>query len=359
MTRPNIVRADTIDLQDQDNPSAADHQKPQIHGGLAPHQRAEVHHVLEERSSEEHALADAWNISGGSIVEEPDLIEHAQEQHASEQDQATHGMEQENGENGEGEDDDMMDRISSSPSIDDGGYLPRQQHIPHRQHLVVERVKWPPRTSSLSPSPRNTPTPTRETFNQSSASSTSTLDSSPFLQTPQHLPLHVRRTGRAASPLAYPSDMHEGSPLADRQQRKDYRGVSSSKRHHSLGRYRDSLETINPLASNRTSKPSGDHSQSRKYTPDELSSEANIVLRDDQAGAKSVIIHDVSRMLKPIESPFRVHPFQRTLANIIDQELEHSPSLTSIASIDLQDVLLPVDDPLLDTPPSPTDSTNS
>ena len=37
MTRPNIVRADTIDLQDQDNPSAAEHSKPAVQNGLAPH----------------------------------------------------------------------------------------------------------------------------------------------------------------------------------------------------------------------------------------------------------------------------------------------------------------------------------
>lgn len=62
MTRPNIVRADTIDLQDQDSPSAAEHHKPSLQNGLAPHQRAEVHHVLEERHSEEHALADVREL---------------------------------------------------------------------------------------------------------------------------------------------------------------------------------------------------------------------------------------------------------------------------------------------------------
>lgn len=62
MTRPNIVRADTIDLQDQDSPSAAEHHRPALQNGLAPHQRAEVHHVLEERSSEEHALADVREV---------------------------------------------------------------------------------------------------------------------------------------------------------------------------------------------------------------------------------------------------------------------------------------------------------
>lgn len=203
MTRPHIVRADTLDLQDQENPTAAEHHKPVINGGLAAHQRAEIHHIREERDSEEHALQDAWNMAG-DLTEEPDALDHAQEQHGT-ADPTTNGTHQdgEDGtEDGEGDgDDDMMDRISSSPSIDDGGYSQHSTSLRH--NLAIDRVKWPPRTSSLSPSPRNTPTPTRErTFNQSSSPlSFSTPDSSPFVQTPRHLPLHVRRTGRAASPL--------------------------------------------------------------------------------------------------------------------------------------------------------------
>lgn len=203
MTRPHIVRADTLDLQDQENPTASEHHKPVINGGLAAHQRAEIHHVREERDSEEHALQDAWNMSG-DLTEEPNALEHAQQQNGT-SDSITNTTQQEGedgGEDGEGDaDDDMMDRISSSPSIDDGGYSPH--NTPFRANPAIERVKWPPRTSSLSPSPRNTPTPTRErTFNQSSSPSPpSTLDSSPFVRTPQHLPLHVLGTGGAASTL--------------------------------------------------------------------------------------------------------------------------------------------------------------
>lgn len=252
MTRPNIVRADTLDLQDQDNPTAAEHQKPLTNGGLAPHQRAEVHHVLEERSSEEHALADAWNMAGGEITQEPGIIDHAQDEHSEQdhdhdQDHTTNGNGDEGEENGESEDDDMMDRISSSPSIDDGASTALPYHSPPPKHTpAMERVRWPTRTSSLSSSPRNTPTPTRETFNQSCSS---TPDSSPFLQTPQHLPLHVRRTGRAASPLAHRLDFSPSAvdgdserPKLARHQRKSATSSHTSKRHHSLGRYRDSLE---------------------------------------------------------------------------------------------------------------------
>ena len=64
-------------------------------------------------------------------------------------------------------DDDMMDKISSSPSIEDGKYpLPR----------------WPPRSSSKDheASPASEPTPTR---------GTSPTSSSPFMSPPVHFPL--------------------------------------------------------------------------------------------------------------------------------------------------------------------------
>lgn len=244
MTRPNVVRADTIDLQDPDNPSAAEHHQPSIQGGLAPHQRAEVHHVLEERESEEHALQDAWNITG-SLTDEPGAIDESQQQNGEPTVNGEH--QQSNGEGGESEtegEDEMLDRISSSPSIDDGGYPLHSS--PSSVSSPLQRVIWPQRTSSLSPSPRNTPTPTRETFNQSASS---TPDSSPFLLAPQHLPLYVRRSGKGASPLARQLD--SSSSLFDERSRQtssirihraDDAFSYSSKHHHPLGRYRPSPE---------------------------------------------------------------------------------------------------------------------
>ena len=246
MTRPNIVRADTIDLQDQDNPSAAEHHQPSLQGGLAPHQRAEVHHVLKERVSEEHILQEAWNHTG-ILTEEPSAIDEA-EQQRDEQGSATNGTHgEEGGEGGESEaegDDDMMDRISSSPSIDEGGY--KLYSSPPMAAQPRQQVMWPERTSSLTPSPRSTPTPTRETFNQSASS---TPDSSPFLQTPQHLPLLVRRSGKALSPLGQSMDW-SSSPFNEspklgpliKLQRADDSFSYSSKHHHPLGRYRPSPE---------------------------------------------------------------------------------------------------------------------
>lgn len=202
------MRADTIDLQDQSSPSASEHHKPQLEGGLAAHQRAEVHHVYQERSSEEHALADAWKMTD-NLTEEPEAIDDAQQLHYTNEPSLTNGVHheheegmEERGADGDADgdpdaDDDMMDRISSSPSIDDGGYTLSRTSTP----AIPGEMIWPERKSSLSPSPRETPIstpPSRAIFDESASS---TPGSSPCLQTPLHLPLHVRRTGRAASPL--------------------------------------------------------------------------------------------------------------------------------------------------------------
>ena len=80
---------------------------------------------------------------------------------------------------------------------------------------------------------------------------------------------------------------------------------------------------------------------------------------DDRGSESSVLVHSVDSPARPIESPFRRHSFTRSLTDLTGTDLEPSPSLTSIGSVDLQDVLLPIDDPLLDTPPSPTDSLGS
>lgn len=158
--------------------------------------------MVEERQSEEQSLADAWNIAG-SLTDEPGAIEQAQAN--AEHEHVTNGTQQdgeEGGEGGESEaegDDDMMDRISSSPSIDDGGYTLHSSPPPHIARLKV----WPARSSSLSPTP--TVTPTRGNFN-SSASPTSTAESSPFLQTPQHLPLRRAWMEKEASPLSKAMD---------------------------------------------------------------------------------------------------------------------------------------------------------
>ena len=377
MTRPNIVRADTLDLQDEDHPTAAEHTKPNLQGGLAPHQRAEVHHVLEERVSEEHALEDAWNIAD-NLTDEPDAIDQAQ--HQQQQNGGQQG--QTNGQQAGGEgseegdaDDDMMDRISSSPSIDDGGYLP---HSSPPSPQPRGRTIWPVRSSSLTPSPRNTPTPTRETFNQSSSSPT---DSSPFLQTPQHLPLQARRAEREASRLASHIELssspfdHSPRHLPTIMVERANDNVSfTSEHHHSRSRYMDSQE-LEPVLETEDDDDSllapsleaededvdmdaTNDSQRSQHGPERIDPQ-DYRRGSDRPSASSVLIHDIDQDLRPIESPFRTHNFSRNTIILSVPHLEESPSLNSIASVDLKDLLLPIDDPLLDTPPSPTDDADS
>ena len=171
---------DTIDLQNQDAPSAKDHSRQPTHPGPlgdgppAPHQAGALrsvghelgeHHVRSPRASQDlsgkelqllHEDNDGTNEeqrnrdSGGSNGEDGDMGEV---------------------EGGDGMDDDMMDKISSSPSIDDGGYsLP---------------FAWPPREASLLSTPSSFQT------SQSQPTAFEENSSSPYVSTLVHVPLSL------------------------------------------------------------------------------------------------------------------------------------------------------------------------
>lgn len=360
MTRPNIVRADTIDLQDQDNPSAAEHQKPAFSGGLAPHQRAEVHHVLEERDEEENILVDAWNATD-DLTEEPGAIEHAQQQSTA---QAPTNGARDSSKEGKGGgdaetdgDDDMMDRISSSPSIDDGGYTLHSSPLPsHRDKL------WPMRKSSLSPSSRGAATLLSETFNQSAPS---TPGSSPFLQTPQHLPLHVRRTGSTASPLAQEPDW-SSSPYDCLPERLPLRQVRpadnafsySSRYHHQMGKYRPS-SGFGLVSGGRVSTDDFIRCGDIEESSDDLNDGQLPGNQVDYDEDEATLFSGFNLAGGPSADRCR-DQFTESVADVDPKRtLEKSPSLHSLPSVDLQDVLLPLDDPLLEIPPSPSESSGS
>ncbi|KAI1094689.1 hypothetical protein F5B19DRAFT_482129 [Rostrohypoxylon terebratum] len=147
MTRPQMIRADTIDLQDQDSPSAKKHithspskAASNTNGLLAPHQAETLREVEEDRAREEDRSPRAsWpdgddrtdlqqyaadlangiaNSLNGNKMQSEDALAIAQ----------NGGVTVTNSEDGDLEantdddlDDDMMDKISSSPSIEDGG----------------------------------------------------------------------------------------------------------------------------------------------------------------------------------------------------------------------------------------------
>lgn len=100
------------------------------------------------------------------------------------------------GEGDDSMDEDMMDKISSSPSIDDGGYsLPQY---------------WPRRVDSLSPNVTPLSSPTFSNVMDCGSSS-------PFVATPLHYPIHLTSV------------------------REEILRVSSTNHHHPRGKYSSSL----------------------------------------------------------------------------------------------------------------------
>ncbi|TGO59020.1 hypothetical protein BOTNAR_0171g00230 [Botryotinia narcissicola] len=159
MTRPEIIRADSIDLQDQNAPSAQDHSKKHANtaplgtGPPAPHQAEALREVAAEVADEQHRsprVSREWANGEGQMI----------------QDYTSSGGEDGDMADAEGDDsmdDDMMDKISSSPSIDDGGYsLPKI---------------WPSRSDSLSRA-------SSSSFSQACGES-----SPPFVEPPTFFPL--------------------------------------------------------------------------------------------------------------------------------------------------------------------------
>ncbi|KAJ5582231.1 hypothetical protein N7535_000851 [Penicillium sp. DV-2018c] len=122
MTRPQIIRADTLDLQDHDAPSAKDHSRqpetPEPLGGgrPAPHQELSIRNAEQESQAEIRNGPDKNNAYRGDnrVYREPDDEEN---------DGDDSHYDHEDGDLADGESDDLMDddmdKLSSSPSIDD------------------------------------------------------------------------------------------------------------------------------------------------------------------------------------------------------------------------------------------------
>ncbi|KAK4123528.1 hypothetical protein N657DRAFT_655935 [Parathielavia appendiculata] len=191
MTRPQIIRADTIDLQAHEAPSAqTHHRRPIPDGSPAPHQAETLRGVAAE-TAEEHlqsprlswnpdpddtqqraALESATGAQNGTLDKmragaQQDALAIAQNGGLTAQDTDDGDLD---GDADADMDDDMMDKISSSPSIEDGG----------------STFGLPTLYSSSSGSPAQSPTL------RSPSPSANVCDprlSSPYLQSPDHLPL--------------------------------------------------------------------------------------------------------------------------------------------------------------------------
>ncbi|KAA8567662.1 hypothetical protein EYC84_008135 [Monilinia fructicola] len=166
MTRPEIIRADSIDLQDQNSPSAQDHSKKECKCGTfgcraactASGRSITGRQMIQDYTNDDLAARVASALNGNNQQDDLAIAQNG-------------GLTASGGEDGDmadaegddGMDDDMMDKISSSPSIDDGGYsLPKI---------------WPSRSDSLS----------RES--SSSLSQACGESSSPFVEPPSFFPL--------------------------------------------------------------------------------------------------------------------------------------------------------------------------
>lgn len=151
---------DTIDLQDQTQPSAKDHTRQPSHpaalgvGPAAPHQaetlrevaaEAEEEHAKSPRVSGDWSNGDNTGFAGGHAG-----INGTLQQTAESQNNHYGGSNEESdGDGNEDElDEDMMDKISSSPSIDDGGcFLPTPKDWPFQvdsRTLATTRHFTPP-----------------------------------------------------------------------------------------------------------------------------------------------------------------------------------------------------------------------
>ena len=186
---------DTLDLQDHTSPSAKDHSKqpnhpsPYGYGPAAPHQAKTLRYAEYEAHHEQHTSprASEERVNGGYQADQPfydDLDDEREDEHPTSQNAANGaGYNGQDLDEGDGEDshdedmdDDLMDKISSSPSIEDGKY---------------SLLLWPQRVDSVDSeaSPASLSTPTRG----------NSFSSSPFSSTPEHFPLHPSQSFRPAS----------------------------------------------------------------------------------------------------------------------------------------------------------------
>ncbi|RQM06284.1 hypothetical protein DH86_00001092 [Scytalidium sp. 3C] len=119
MTRPQIIRADTIDLQDHNAPSAKDHTRQPEHpaplgaGPPAPHQAE----MLREHAPDSTDISRDWHDDGSVDGAGQDRLAVAQ--NGGHTGSTAEDGDLADAEGDDGMDDDMMDKISSSPSIDD------------------------------------------------------------------------------------------------------------------------------------------------------------------------------------------------------------------------------------------------
>ncbi|ORY69698.1 uncharacterized protein BCR38DRAFT_90534 [Pseudomassariella vexata] len=197
MTRPQIIRADSIDLQDPDTPSAKNHTlttNATTNGqAVAPHQAETLREVAAETADERRVswanadIGDFQQYANDDVDVDQNGNGNSNSNGFKMQQQDTLAMAQNGGgpgnvsdnddmdADGDDMDDDMMDKISSSPSIEDGGYTSQPRLPP----------PWPARVDSL-----------RAPCSPSSPTCSDPRSSSPYLERPGYLP--IRQSSKAS-----------------------------------------------------------------------------------------------------------------------------------------------------------------
>lgn len=198
------IYTDTIDLQDRAAPSAKHHQQsigtiPTAIGPLAPHQAETIREIASETAEENlrsprvswpsrdvgdlHQYAeDLVAVEQNNLAAQQNALNagHNTMQAGQQQDAlaiAQNGglSSQENsdieGDADDSLDDDMLDKISSSPSIEDGGSPPAS----------TSQASWPPRQDSLHQH--------AAPVSPLSVTTSDTRSSSPYLEYPEYLPI--------------------------------------------------------------------------------------------------------------------------------------------------------------------------
>lgn len=226
----NTQFADTIDLQSPDSPSAKDHTRQPTHpvplgdGPPAPHQAIALKHAEQEVEFHTRSPRMSQDLSNKELQllhEDSDSFDStnaagpAHDLHSLQRNGISNGPVRDDADIGDlegddGSDDDMMDKISSSPSIEDGG-----------SSLTLP---WPDRGDSilspLTPIEDAAPPPPRHKM----------LSSSPLLSPPTHFPPSYPQKEVASDPL---KDHHHGGEYrTDRQDSGFNEDESTTRSHH-------------------------------------------------------------------------------------------------------------------------------
>lgn len=195
----NISFVDTIDLQSPQSPSAKDHTRQPTHPGPlgdgppAPHQAIALKNAEQEvefhtrsprmsqdlSNKELQLLHEDSDDSTNATGSDPD--HHNLQRNGTSNGAVAEDMDMGDAEGDDGLDDDMMDKISSSPSIEDGGYN-LLLNWPYRGASLISSMI--PTEDAVSPPPKH-----------------ETCPPSPSLSPPVHFPLSHPQKELALDPL--------------------------------------------------------------------------------------------------------------------------------------------------------------